>query len=83
MRPDTAVGVASVTFVAPPPTGFETWQVPVFNLVPSRGEPARFGFEIEHATVMIDPSVRSGSDYGITVNVENIDPARRRSSPAA
>jgi hypothetical protein len=72
---DTAVGVASVTIVPEhdPAGGLRTEEVPVFNLVPSRGEPARFGFEVQKATVIIDPSVRTGSDYGITVNVENID----------
>jgi hypothetical protein len=70
---DTAVGVASVTFFAPHLIiGPETFDVPVFNLVPARGEPARFGFDVDRATVTIDPSVRTGRDYGVTVNVNNI-----------
>jgi hypothetical protein len=44
--------------------------VPLFNLAPSPGEPARLGF-FPDEPVYIDPSVRSGHDYGITVNVEN------------
>jgi hypothetical protein len=69
---DTAVGVASVTVIlAHLGTGVRTEEVPVFNLVPGPGEPARFGFEVEKATVIINPSVRTGSDYGITVSVEN------------
>jgi hypothetical protein len=70
---DTAIGIASVSFVLPHlGLGLRTEVVPVFNLVPGRGEPARIGFEIEHSTVLINPSVRTGRDYGITVNVENI-----------
>jgi uncharacterized repeat protein (TIGR01451 family) len=72
---DSAVGVASVS-VAVHISGFGlvplTLAVPVFNLVPARGEPARFGFEVEKAPVVIDTSVRTGTDYGITASVSNI-----------
>ena len=46
--------------------------VPLFNLEPSVGEPARFGFRVDQTPVFIDPSIRSGGDYGITVSVDNI-----------
>ncbi len=72
---DSVVGVASVT-VNTTKYLFEqaTFTVPLFNLVPRVGEPARFGFVIPIAetSVYIDTSVRTGSDYGITVNVNNI-----------
>jgi hypothetical protein len=47
--------------------------VPLFNLEPLRGEPARLGFYVaaSQIPVYIDPAVRTGSDYGITVSSTN------------
>jgi hypothetical protein len=71
----TAVGVASVTVEEPDLIGFTTFTVPVFNLVPAFGEPARFAFVIPAAGVIVtlDTSLRSGpgEDYGITVSAPN------------
>ncbi|HYM55779.1 MAG TPA: hypothetical protein VES97_10475, partial [Solirubrobacteraceae bacterium] len=75
---NTAVGVANVTFTNPGAPGiekFSTWVVPVFNLVPAPGEPARFGFSIVHVPVVLDTSVRTGGDYGVTVSVHNASEA--------
>jgi hypothetical protein len=69
---ETVVGVASVTLFEPQNLGLVTFPVPVFNLVPAKGEPARFGFEIVSAPVILDASVRTGSDYGVSVSVSNI-----------
>jgi hypothetical protein len=72
--PDTAVGVATVTINEPSTAEVADIPVPLFNLEPGPGEPARFGFNvvIANAPVVIDTSIRSGGDYGITVKVDNI-----------
>ncbi|HTQ68049.1 MAG TPA: hypothetical protein VMI13_05105 [Solirubrobacteraceae bacterium] len=66
---ETAIGIATVSFNDPILVGYQTWSVPVFNLTPAPGEPARFGFEIAHVPVVLDTSVRTGGDYGVTVTV--------------
>jgi uncharacterized repeat protein (TIGR01451 family) len=66
---NTVIGVATVEFFEPNTLLLQTWSVPVFNLVPAPGEPAKLGFEITHVPVVLDTSVRTGSDYGVTINV--------------
>lgn len=65
---DTAIGIASIGYIEP---GYHS-AVPLFNLVPSAGEPARFGFEIQHVPIILDTSVRTGGDYGVVVSVNDI-----------
>jgi hypothetical protein len=69
---DTVIGVATVTINEPLNfKGFLTTSVPVFNLVPAPGEPARFGFFVVHDLVILDTSIRTGEDYGVVVTVHN------------
>jgi hypothetical protein len=68
---DTVVGVAMVTLNEPISFGAVTRAVPVFNLAPAPGEPARFGFFVLHDIVVLDTSVRTGEDYGVDVSVNN------------
>jgi hypothetical protein len=63
------LGVAIVTLASPV---FTTESRPVFNMVPATGEPARFGYDDDGVLVFLDTSVRSGKDYGVTVNANNI-----------
>jgi hypothetical protein len=72
---DTAIGVAQVTVYEPQLEGFISEAVPVYNMVPNMGEPARFEFTIKDVPVVLDTSVRTGTDYGVVVSVENISEA--------
>jgi uncharacterized repeat protein (TIGR01451 family) len=70
---DSAVGVAAIT--AYDPTGFYDYfaePVPLFNLEPDVGEPAKFGFEVKGSTVALDTSVKTGGGYNIVVDSNNI-----------
>ena len=64
---ETAIGVAMIRL-----TGKTFLTVPLFNLVPSVGEPARLGFSLFHIPVILDTAVRTGGDYGVVVSVNNI-----------
>ena len=69
--PDSVIGVASVVAYEPLES-YINKTVPVFNLVPAQGEPARFGFEvIGKIPIVIDTSVRSGKDYAVVATVKN------------
>ncbi len=69
--PGSAVGVATVTLLEPNRLGYLTFPVPLFNLEPGWGEPARFGFDASEVPVILDTSLRTGGDYGVTVSVSN------------
>jgi hypothetical protein len=69
---DTAIGVARVTLNEQRVfQGVTTETVPVFNLAPAAGEPARFGIEVDKVPIMLGTSVRTGSDYAVEVSVTN------------
>jgi hypothetical protein len=75
--PETAIGVA-VARVFPGEKKTDeviTRTVPVFNLVPAKGEPLRFGFDVESVPVVLDTSIRTGEDYGGTVTIDNLSQA--------
>jgi hypothetical protein len=62
----SVVGVAEVTFDEPGVLDLEKISVPVYNVEPRPGEPARFGFLVTNIDpVFVDSAVRSGQDYGI------------------
>jgi hypothetical protein len=75
--PKTVVGLVMITIKEPVEfSGADevgTFTEPLYNLEPSVGEPARFGFTVFGVgPVYIDGSVRSGGDYGVALTSENI-----------
>jgi hypothetical protein len=72
----TAIGVVSVTVHEPLTVGYVNLTVPLFNLEPYFGEPARFGFFVDkgNVPVVLDTSLREGpgEDYGVNVSSTNI-----------
>ena len=77
--PETAVGVSSTYLVDEQQTaeGDATpTSDPVYNLVPPAGVAAEFGFIVARETpILLQTSVRTGTDYGLTTNVPNINQA--------
>jgi hypothetical protein len=71
--PQTSVmGVATTRIDEAGGIGVSNLVVPLYNLEPAPGEPARLGFYPAGTPVFIGATVRTGEDYGITVHVENI-----------
>jgi hypothetical protein len=73
--PETAVGVVAVTVREPVHLGTSeptTKVEPLFNLTPAPGEPARLGFVAAVVPVVLDTSLRTGEDYGVTVSSSKI-----------
>ena len=71
---DTVIGVATpiVTNIRGGTYGPLAQTLPMYNIEPSVGEPARFGFGTPAGAVMLDTSLRSGGDYGVVVSVSNV-----------
>jgi len=75
--PQSAVGVASVLIDEPSLVGVTRYNLPLFNIEPSFGEPARLGFYVPETEtpVFIDFSLRggpgSGEEYAITASSLN------------
>ncbi|HSZ05754.1 MAG TPA: hypothetical protein VK778_11255 [Solirubrobacteraceae bacterium] len=67
---DTVLGVATVKVHEL--IGMVTDAIPIFNLEPSEGEAARFGFAPAEVPVLLGATVRTGSDYGVTVHAESV-----------
>jgi uncharacterized repeat protein (TIGR01451 family) len=73
---NTALGVARVTINEPNIfQGVVTETVPVFNLKPAPGEPARFGIELDKVPIVLNTRVRTGSDYAVEVSAINTSQA--------
>ena len=72
---DTQVGVVNGLWL---PSGQPFYQadIPLYNLVPGPGLAARFGFNVASETYgFLDAQVRTGGDYGITEELQDITAA--------
>jgi hypothetical protein len=72
---DTQIGVASVTyseFLFGGSLSLPNRVMPIYNLEPSFGEPARFGFVPASVPTILSTSLRSNGDYGVDVSARNI-----------
>jgi hypothetical protein len=68
----SAVGVAVATVIESANFGHIRIAVPIFNLTPGHGEPARFGFVAGGVPVIIDTAVDPENDYRIFAKVRNV-----------
>jgi hypothetical protein len=68
---ESAVGVASVTIIEPGSVGFRRFAVPLFNLRPARGEPARFGFTAAGVPLVIDLGLDPDNKYRLIADIKN------------
>jgi len=69
---ETAIGVAMVTVDEPFYIGEATLPVPIFNLTPEVGEPARFGLWVQDVPVVLDTAVQTGGGYGVLIGSRDI-----------
>ena len=69
--PQAALGVASATVIETNTLKFARVAVPVFNLPPQRGEPARFGFMVAGVPILIETSVDPEDAYRVIAEVRN------------
>jgi len=73
----SAVGVAVISFEEPADIGVAELAVPIFNVEPGFGEPARLGFylSITETPILLDSAVRggpgTGEEYAVTVGSSN------------
>ncbi|HTD58632.1 MAG TPA: hypothetical protein VK672_07020, partial [Solirubrobacteraceae bacterium] len=65
----SAVGVVAVENVTPSTLAERKVSVfPIYDLAPPDGSPALFGFDVGGIPVYLTSSIRTGSDYGLTVS---------------
>lgn len=68
---DTQVGVAAVELLNEGAGVGNHMYFGVYNLTPPPGLPAEFGFNPLGIPIVLKPTVRTGGDYGLTVDVDN------------
>src|ERR1700722_8867163 len=72
---ETQVGLATTYLTSVASHGIiEPYTVPIYNIVPPPGVAAEFGYIVARVTpVLLETSVRTGGDYGLTTTVSDIN----------
>jgi hypothetical protein len=70
--PESQIGTVSIKFPIEFGTFQQTFNRPVYNMVPTHGTPAVFGFNIAGNITHVTAGIRTGEDYGATVTLHNI-----------
>ena len=74
--PSTSQVGTAITRIRGTPLGTAAWgPFPVFNMATPPDVPARFGFNILGTIIVLDATLRSGGDYGLSVNARDIPQA--------
>ncbi len=69
----SAIGVVQIENVTPSTLAERKVSAsPIYDLTPPAGSPALFGFRAGESAVYLTPSIRTGSDYGLTVAMTGI-----------
>jgi hypothetical protein len=69
--PTSQVGVATIRLNGSPGASMQG-PFPVFNVLPPPDVPARFGFQVQGTVVTLDARLRSGPDYGLSIDSVNV-----------
>jgi len=74
---ETAVGLATTYLTTVHSEGvLDPYTVPIYNIVPPPGVAAEFGYIVARVTpVLLETSVRTGGDYGLTTTVSDLNQA--------
>jgi hypothetical protein len=75
--PASQIGLISLTlgiadFDQDPPAPTVTGALPIYNLQPAPGEPARFGTSLLFVNILIHAKVRQDGTYGLTASLNDI-----------
>ncbi len=70
--PGSQVGTALIRFNGGGTFTDSFGQIPLYNMEPPPGAPARFGFNVLGTVVTLDAHLRSSGDYGLTVESDGI-----------
>lgn len=78
--PSTSQVGTALIFVNNDGNGAMFGPLPVYNVVPPAGAPARLGFNVVGTVVTLDATLRTGGDYGLRATVRGVSELRIQST---